>query len=160
MVEHVQGAGNVNFQRRRQSLRFRFRLLTQEFMQVSKHWHCLRARVLQIVPVDHVDATVNDGFLHGFQSRFAADNQFHQRQDEVAFQRKRGIVLGIVQRQIHGVNELLGRGRDVNDLTAQTLYQRRVFVLRVDDGYIVLRNQKSVCDFPFRRERFAAPRSA
>ena len=69
---------------------------------------------------------VDDGFLHRQQPFLAAHHQFAQRKDKVSFQGKRIIFLGVVGIDVHGVDELGTVGADFDDLTLQTIHQRRV----------------------------------
>ena len=103
---------------------------------------------------------VDDGFLHRQQSFLAAHHQFAQRKNKVSFQGKRVIFLGVVGIDVHGIDELGTVGRNFDDLTLQTIHQRRVFAFGVVDDNIIVRHQKGVCDFPLCRETFAASRSA
>ena len=129
-------------------------------MEVPQHGHFLGPGVLQIVPVDQVDTAVYHRFLDGLQPRLAPHDQLHEGQDEIAFQRQGVVVLGVVEVQVHGVDVLIGRGGNVNHLTAQPPHQGRILVLRVDDGDIVLGNEKGVGDLPLGREGLAAAGSA
>ena len=64
VVEHIQRAGHIDFQRRSDVLRLFFFLCPQQIIKVLQHRHILRARVIEIILIDHPHTTVNDGFLH------------------------------------------------------------------------------------------------
>ena len=123
VVEYVEGTGHVNFQRRGKPLGLRLRLLAQERVEVPQHRHFLRAGVLQIFPVDHVNTAVHHRFLHRLQPGLAAHDQLHEGEDEVAFQCQGVIVLRIVEGNVHGVDVLVGGGGNVDHLPAQPLDQ-------------------------------------
>ena len=86
VVEHVQGAGDVNLQRRGNILGFLFLLRQKGIVQILQHGHILRNRRFQILSVDHADAAVDDGLFHRLQALLAAHDQFAQGEDEVRFQ--------------------------------------------------------------------------
>ena len=92
-------------------------------MEVPQHRHFLRAGVLQVLPVDHVDTAVHNGFLHRLQTRLTAHDQLLEGEDEVAFQCQRVIILGVVEGQVHGIDVLVGGGGNVDHLTAQPPHQ-------------------------------------
>jgi len=69
---------------------------------------------------------VDDGFLHRQQTFLAAHHQLAEGKDKVGFQGKRVIFLRIVGVNVHGVDELGAVGADFDDLTLQTIHQRRV----------------------------------
>ena len=160
VVEHVEGTGNVDFQRRGKPLGLRLRLLAQKRVEVPQHRHFLRPGVLQVLPVDHMDAAVHHRFLHRLQPGLAAHNQLHEGEDEVAFQRQGVIILRVVEGYVHGVDVLVGGGGNVDHLPAQPPDQGRIFVLRVDDGNIVRGNKESVGDLPLGGEGFAGTRGS
>ena len=160
MVEHVEGTGNVDFQRRGKPLGLRLRLLAEKRVEVPQHRHFLRPGVLQVLPVDHMDAAVHHRFLHRLQPGLAAHNQLHEGEDEVAFQRQGVIILRVVEGNVHGVDVLVGGGGNVDHLPAQPPDQGRIFVLRVDDGNIVRGNKESVGDLPLGGEGFAGTRGS
>ena len=97
MVEHIQGAGNIDFQRRSDVLRFFFLLGQQEVVQILQYRHILRPGVIQVIMVDQPYTTVDDGFLDRLQALLAAHDQLAQRQNEVGFQRQRAFIVRVVQ---------------------------------------------------------------
>ena len=103
-----------------------------------------------------MDAAVYHRFLHRLQTRLAAHNQLHQGQDEVALECQGVIILGVVEVQIHGIDVLVGRGRNIHHLAAQPPDQGGILVLRVYDKNIILGNQESVGDLALGAERLAA----
>ena len=160
VVEQVQGAFHIDFQSRGNMVGFFLILLEQGIVQVLKDGHILRAGVRKIFAVDQMHTAINDGFFHRQQPFFAAYHQFTQRKNKVGFQRKRIIFLRIVGIDVHGIDELGTVGADFDDLTLQTIHQWRVFAFGIVHNNIIVRHQKSVCDFTLCRETFAASRSA
>ena len=63
VIEHIQRAGDVDFQCRRHILRFLFLLTAQLLIKVLQHRHIFWLRVIQVIPVDQTHAAVDDGFL-------------------------------------------------------------------------------------------------
>ena len=158
MVEHVEGAGDVDFQRRGDVLRLFLILRPQQVVQILQNGHILRARIVEVVLIHQPHTAVNDGFLHRLQSVLAAHNQFTQRQDKVGFQRQRAFIVRIVQVQVHRVDVVGGGGRNLDDLPVQALHQRRVLGLRVADDDIIRSQQEAVGDLALGAEGFAAAR--
>ena len=156
MVKHVQRTADVDLQRSGKPLGLRFRLLAQQRVEVPQHRHFLRAGVLQVLPVDHVDTAVHNGFLHRLQPRLTAHDQLHEGEDEVAFQCQRVIILGVVEGQVHRIDVLVGGGGNVDHLAAQPPHQGRILILRVDYGNVILGNQEGVGNFPLSGEGLAA----
>ena len=76
VVEHVKRAGDVDFERRRDPLRFRLRLFAEQVVQVLQYRHLNGLWIREVVAVDKPDTTVDDGFFHRFKPHFAADNEF------------------------------------------------------------------------------------
>ena len=75
MIENVQRAGDVDFKRRRQIMRFGFMLGAQEVVQILKDGHVFRRGIRQIIPIQLPDAAVDDGLFDRLQAVLAADNQ-------------------------------------------------------------------------------------
>ena len=167
MVEHIQRAGDVDFQSGGDVLRFLFILRTEGVIQVLQQRHILRLRVVEIIPVDDAHTAVDDGLFHRGKPVLAADDQLTQRQNEVGFQAQRVIIVAVIQIQVHRI-DIAGRtvvalagGRQLNDLTVQTLHQRRIFALRVTDDDVILgADEKRIGDLTFCRKRLAAAGSA
>ena len=86
MVEHVERAGNVDFQSRGDVLCLLFLLPPQLVIQVLQNRHILRLRVAEIIPVHHAHTAVDDGLFHRHEAVLAADNQLAEGEDEVGFQ--------------------------------------------------------------------------
>ena len=160
VVEHVEGAGDVDFQRRGDVLRLFLVLRPQQVVEVLQDGHILRAGVIEIVLIDQPHTAVNDGFLYRLQSVLSTHDQLAQRQDEVGFQGQRTFIVRIVQVQVHRVDVVGGGGRDFDDLPVQALHQRRVLGLRVADDDIIRSQQEAVGDLTLGAERFAAARRA
>ncbi len=160
VVEHVEGAGDVDFQRRGDVLRLFLILHPQQVVQVLQNGHILRARIVEVVLIHQPHTAVNDGFLHRLQPVLAAHDQLAQRQDKVGFQGQRAFIVRIVQVQVHRVDVVGGGGRNLDDLPVQALHQRRVLGLRVADDDIIRSQQEAVGDLALGAERFAAARRA
>ena len=147
MIEHIEGAGNVDFQCRRNVMGFLFVLCHQGIVQVFQDGHILRARIVEIGLIDLPHGAVDHGLLNGFQTVPAADNQLTQGQDEIAFQRKRGFIVGVVEIDVHGIDVIPAGRRDMDDLPLQLVHQREVFAFRIADNNVILGNQEQVDDF-------------
>ena len=63
MIENVQRAGDVDFKRRRQIVRFGFMLGAQEVVQILKDRHIFRQGICQIILIQVPDAAVDDGLF-------------------------------------------------------------------------------------------------
>ena len=74
MVEHIQRAGDVDFQSSGDVLRFLFILRTEGVIQVRQQRHILRFRVIEVVSVDDAHTAVDDGFFHRGKPVLAADD--------------------------------------------------------------------------------------
>ena len=97
VVEHVEGAGDVDFQRRGDVLGFFFVLRPQQVIQVLQDGHILRAGVVEVGLIDQPHTAVNDGFLYRLQALFAAHNQLAQAENEVGLEGQRAFIVRIVQ---------------------------------------------------------------
>jgi len=126
VVEQVQTTLDVDFQCGGNMMGFFLVLLEQGVVQVLKNGHILRAGVGKIFAINQMHTAVNDGFLHRQQTLLAAHHQLTQRKDKVGFQGQRIILLGVVGIDVHGIDELGTVGRNFDDLTLQTIHQRRV----------------------------------
>ena len=89
MVEHVKGTRHIDFKGSCQPYRLALRLGTEQVIQGLEGRHFACFRVLQVFPVHLAYTAVNDGPLHRLQAILAANDQLHQRQDKVGFQRHR-----------------------------------------------------------------------
>ena len=155
VIENVQTALDVDFQRSRHMAGFRFVLRQQCIVEVFQQRHIFRDGVLEILAVDHMDAAVNDRLFHRLQALFAADHQFAQGQHKVGFQSQRVVLLRVVAVDVHRV-DILGAGRaDVDDLPMQTLHQRSVLTFWVADDDIIVRHEECVADLTLCAERLA-----
>ena len=158
MVEKVQGAFDVDLQRRRHMMGFLFLLGLQGIVEVLQKRHVFRNRVLEVLLVDLMDTAVDDRLFHRLQTFLAADNQFAERQDEIRLQSERTVFLGVVQVDIHRI-DVLGAGRaDMNDLAVEALHESRVLRFRIADDHIVIRHQEGVGDLTLGAEGFTGTR--
>jgi len=137
VIEHIEGACYIDFQRRGDVLCFFLVLLSQKMIQILQNGHILWTWVVQIVLIDQPHTAINDGFLHRLQSFLAAHNQLAQGQDKVRLEGQRAFIVRVVQIQVHRIDVVGGSGRNLNDLPMQTLHQRGIFCLRVQDFYLI-----------------------
>ena len=157
-VEHIEGAGHIDFQRRGDVLRLFLVLRPQQVVKVLQDGHILRARVVEIILIDQPHTAVNDGFLHRGQPLLASHDQLAQRQDKVGLERQRVVLVRVVQVQIHRVDVIAAGGRNLDDLPMQALHQGRVLGLRVADDDIIRGEQEAVGDLTLGRKALAAAR--
>ena len=156
MIEHIQRAGDVDFQRRRHILRFLFLLTAQLLIKVLQHRHIFRLGVIQVIPVDHTHAAVNDGFLDRLQAILAADDQLTQAEDEIRLQAQRVLIVRVIEVQVHRIDEMRTGGRDFDDLPVQPLDQWTVFRFGVADDNIIVSDEIDVGDLALGGKGFAA----
>ena len=97
MVKDVKAPGNIKLQRRRDTRRFRLRLLQKLVVEVAQNRHFLRVGVCKERTVHVPNGAVNDGLIDGLQALLAADYKLAEGEDKVGFQRKGAVVLGIVE---------------------------------------------------------------
>ena len=154
VIENVQTALDVDFQRSRHMAGFRFVLCQQGVVQIFQQGHIFRDGVLEILAVNHMDAAVNDRLFHWLQALLAAHHQFAQGQHKVGFQSQRVVLFRVVAVDVHRI-DILGTGRaDVDDLPMQTLHQRSVLCFRVADDDIIVRHEERIADFTLCAEGF------
>ena len=158
VVEHIEGAGHIDFQRRGDVLCLFFLLRPQQIVKVLQNGHILRAGVIEIGLIDQPHTTVNDGFLHRLQALFAAHDQFTQGQDEVGLERQRTFIVRVVQIQVHRVDVVGGGRRNLDDLPMQALHQGRILGLRVTDDDVIIGEQETVGDLALGAEGLAGTR--
>ena len=156
VVEHVEGAGNVDFQSRGDVLRLLFLLPPQLVIQVLQNRHILRHRVAEIIPVHHAHTAVDDGLFHRHEAVLAAHDQLAEGEDEVGFQTQRIFIVRIVEIQVHRVDVMRACGGDFNDLSVQALHQRSILGLGVADDNVIVSNEEHVGDLSLRRKALAA----
>ena len=155
MIEHIQRTGDIDFQRSGNELSFLFLLLAQTVIEITEDGHIFRLGIIEVVLIHHPHTAVNDGFLHRLQAVLAAHDQLTQGENEVRFQRKRIFLVAVIEVDVHGVDVVLGGGRNLDDLSLQTLHQGEVFSLGIADHNIVVCHQKNIGNFPFGGERLA-----
>ena len=83
VVEHIEGAGYIDFKSRSDILGFLFLLFPKQVIQILQYGHILRARVIEIGLIDQPHTTVNNGFLHRLQALLTAHDQLTQAEDKV-----------------------------------------------------------------------------
>ena len=86
VIEHIEGTGNVDFQRGSNRMGFLFVLLHQGKVQVFQERNVLRDGILNIGLVHLTNGTVDHGLLDGLESFTTTDDQLKQGQDEVALE--------------------------------------------------------------------------
>ena len=84
VVKHVQTAIYIEFQCRRDTLRFLFRLLLDFIVEVAQNRHILRLRVCKVAAVHADNGAVNQSLFNRFQPVFAAHNQLAKGKDKIA----------------------------------------------------------------------------
>ena len=155
VVEHIEGAGHIDFQCRGDVLCLFFLLCPQQVVKVLQDRHILRAGVIEVSLIDQPHTAVNDGFLHRLQALFATHDQLTQGQDKICFQGNRIILFRIVRIDVHRIDILRAGRTDFNDLPLKFLHQCRVLGFRIAHDYIVIRHQERIGDFSLGRKRFA-----
>ena len=156
MVEHVQTAGDVDFQRRGDELGLLFLLRPESIVQILQDGHILRPGVGEVLLIHQPHTAVNHCFLHRLEAVFTAHNNVAEGQQEVHLQRQRVLIVRVVQVEVHGVDVLLAGGGDLNDLTAQAADQGEILCLRVADDNIVIGDEENIEDFTLGAETLAA----
>ena len=93
VIEQVEGAGAVEFQRRCHPAGLRLRLAQQLFVQIlqQRRFRCFQSQ--RHFPVHQPHTAVNNGFLNGLQAFPSAHDQFAQGQQEVRLHGKRAFVV-------------------------------------------------------------------
>ena len=156
VIEHIQRAGDVDFQRCRHILRFLFLLSAQLLIKVLQHRHIFWLGVIQVIPVDHAHTAVDDGFLDRLQAVLAADDQLTQTENKIGFQAQRVFIVRIIEVQVHRVDEVRTGGGDFDDLPMQPLDQRTVLRFGVADDNVIVGDEKDVGDLALGCKGFAA----
>ena len=131
VVKHVQRAGHIQVQCLRYPVRFRQVLVEQGLVQIGQDGHILRAGARQIGAVDGFHGTVYHGAFNRFQTRFAAHDQFTERQHKIRLQGQRAVIFGIIQVDVKRIYIVLAGGRKFDDLPMQPLDQRIILGLWV-----------------------------
>ena len=131
VVKNVQRARHIQVECLRYPVRLRQVLVEQGLVEVRQNRHILRAGVCQIRAIDSFHGTVYHGAFNRFQTRFAAHDQFTERQHKIRFQGKRTIILGVVEVDVQRIYIVLAGGRKFNDLPMQPLDQRIILGLWV-----------------------------
>ena len=106
MVEYVKAAGNIQLQRRRNTRRFRLRLLQKLVVEVAQNRHFLRGGVCKERAVHVPNGAVNDGLIDGLQALLAAYDKLAEGKDKITFQCKGAVVLTVIEVHIHRVDIL------------------------------------------------------
>ena len=83
VVEHIEGAGYIDFKSRSDILGFLFLLFPKQVIQILQYGHILRLWVIEIFVVNQPYTTVNNGFLHRLQALLTAHDQLTQAEDKV-----------------------------------------------------------------------------
>ena len=161
MVEHGKRPLDVHLQRRRQPLGLRLLLDPQRVVQVPQHRHPLRGRVGQVVLVHHPGAAVYHRLFNGLQALPARQDELAQGEEEVAFQRQRGLpILAGNEFQVHRVEVVGAVQGDAHHLGPQALHQADVLRLHVQHQDVVGGGEEHVGDLPLGAEGLAGARGA
>ena len=160
MIEHIQGAGYVDFQRGGQRLRFLFLLLSQGVVQILQNGDVLRPGVAQVGLVDDVHRAVDDSLLNGLQTFAPADDQLAQRQDKVGLECQRIVIIAVIEVDVHRVDVAAAGGRNADHLSAERVDQREILALGIADDDVIIGQQNDVADLTLCRERFSGARCA
>ena len=162
MVEHVEGAGDIDFEGSRQIAGFLFLLLQHDLIQIPESRHIFRSQVIEIFLVDQMHTAVDDRSLRGLQAIPATGDQLKEGQHKLILHRQRiAVVVAYVQIERIDIARLAvvadaGR-RNLHNLPVQMRDKGRVFTLWVTDDDVVLRaGEKHVQNLSFGREGLAA----
>ena len=104
VIEDIQRAVNIDFQRSCDALCLRLLLIAQNVVEVFQNGHFLRFGISKVVLIDHADAPVNDGLLNRLQAVLAADNQLAHGEDEVGLQGQRVFLFGVVDIDVQRID--------------------------------------------------------
>ena len=88
-------------------MRFFFILRPEEIIQIFQNRHILWPGIIQIILIDQSDTTVDYGFLNRLQAILATDHQLTKREYKIRLQGQRAFFVGVVQVQVHWVDEIL-----------------------------------------------------
>ena len=124
VVKNIQRAGYIQVECLCHPVCFRQVLVEQGLVQIGEDGHILRAGICQIGAIDSFHGTVYHGAFNRFQTRFAAHDQFTERQHKIRFQGKRTIILGVVEVDVQRIYIVPAGGRKFDDLPVQPLDQR------------------------------------
>ena len=70
-------------------MRFLLFLRQQHVIQIFQDRHVLRHRIIEVLLINLMHATIDHSLLHWLQSLFASYHEFTQRQDIIRLQRNR-----------------------------------------------------------------------
>ena len=155
MVEHIERAGHVDFQHRRNPVRFLFVLRKQHPMQIAERRHVLRARIVDIRLIDQRNRSVDYCAVDALDTVLAAHNQLAQRQNKVAFQAYRRVRLKRLKADIQRIDVIRAVGRYADDLPLEALHKRVILAFRIADHDVILRCKEAVYDLALCGKRFA-----
>jgi len=93
VVEDIERAADVDFQRRRNEPGFLFRLLQQDSVQISQNRDILRLGLIEIGLIHHANTTVDDSLFDGLEALSASDDELTQGKNKVGFQGQRTFIL-------------------------------------------------------------------
>ena len=154
VVEYVQGASDIQFQRRCHIGSFRLAHPAQFFIQIAQDGHLLRHGIGKEGTVDLPERAVDDTLFLRPDAFAPAKHQLAQGKHKVGFQAQRFFLIRIIEVQIKRIDVIAAGGRNTDDLAAEALHQRVVFALRIADEHIVLCDQQDVGNLSLGREGF------
>ena len=100
VVEHVEGAGDVDLQGRSQEAGLPFRLIQQRFIEVSKNGHILRLGGVKVGLIDAMHTSINNRALRGLQTVPASGDELKEGLHELALHGQGIAVVTVVHIQI------------------------------------------------------------
>ena len=155
VVEHIQTASDIQFQRSRHLTRFRLRHTAQFIIEIAQNGHVFRHRICEIRLVDHLQSTVNDALLLCSHTGFFIQYQFAQGKDEFRFQPDGFVAIRVIEVDIERVNVVGADGRNAHHLTMKMLDFCVVFAFRIADHHIMISRQHHVSDLALGCKGFA-----
>ena len=158
VIEQVQRAFDVDFQRRCHMVGFLFVLRQQGIVQIFQQRHILRHRVFKVGLINLVNAAVDHCFLHRLQPFFATHDQLTEGQDEISLQSNRIILLAVIAVDVHRVDILAAGRADFDDLPAHARHKGCVLAFGIADNDIVISGKEGIGDLPLCRKALAGTR--
>ena len=117
MIEHVEGACHIQFQRGCHVFRLRFCHPAQLVVQISQNRHLFRHGVCEVFPIHVLHSAVDQALFLCAQSVAPAYNQLAQRQNEVGLECQRFVLVGVIEIDVHRVDVIIAGGRNADDLS-------------------------------------------
>ena len=142
----VQCAGNEQFGRQRQPLRFGFRLHLEQTVKVLQRGRRALVTVADVGQIDLLGAATEDGlFFRGHHA--VTDELLKQRQHELRLADDGIALVTIGTIHIQRVDVGVGCGRDADDFTTKGFGQIAELRLRVENEDVILGGKRDLHDF-------------